>query len=723
MEFKLGKWTGKLGGKGSFSSFARIIVAFQIFVDIVVLLDVPYLRQFAAFIFLTFIPGLVIMKSFEWDKASLSEVCLFSVGLSIVLSMFLGFLLNELYPAFGFAQPLRAVPLLVALNLLVLLPCFLGPLKNARLSFDGSVISVKSCAFAAIPFLSVIGVYLVNISGNNIILLLMISAIVAIVTFGTFYKKLLPVKLYPFVLFAITLALVFHTSLITNYITGWDIHSEYHVFKLTENAGQWNSALFSWDDRIARGNAMLSVTVLPTVYSQITGIDGTLLFKAFYPFIFAFVPVALFTLYSERMKKEAAIAAFLSVFFLVSNSTFFGTQGIPTKQMIAELFFVLLFVVLLKEKMGAFERNFLFLAFSFGLVVSHYSMSYIFLAFIFLVWILPKIANLITHRGQRNSRITLSAIVVFFTLTFAWYIYTSSAAPFDAVVGVAGQVYDDLLVDFLNPSARTPTVLRGLGASEAVSFGHQIGRIFFYAAELFIVIGVVKMLFKREEQKFGQEYALLSYTSLGLLVLAIVLPNFARFFRMERFYQIAILFLAPFCILGGATIFRFIIRRKNQVLGLNLVLLVLIPFLLFETGFIYEITGDVSYSLPLSMYRMSRVTLSEPICREREVVAAQWLSEQRGSSNVSVYADHTSAYHVLTSYGMMSGEVTILLSNTTTTFDRNSYVYLREANTLDGLMVEYYLGGMLVNISAITPLLNEQNTIYSNGGAEVLRTP
>ena len=677
------------------------------------LLDVPYVRQIVGFIYLTFIPGFVVLRTFKLVKGGFFETFLFSVGLDIALLMFIGLLLSGLFPILGLASPLSMLPLLVTMNLVVLIPCLWVCIKGMNVTLNKIVLPYHLPLFIFIAFLGIVGSLVANNFGSNSLLLLMLAIIAGLVALGTIHKKFLPTNLYLLAILAITVALLFHSSLTTNFLVGYDIHSEYHAFKLTDNASYWDVTFSSSDDRINNAYAMLSTTILPTVYSKITDIDGTWLSKILYPLIFSLVPLVLYSLYSTRFKKEVA---FLSIFFLVSNFTFFATEAVAAKQMVGEFFYALLFLVVLKEKMGAFERSFFFVVFTAGLVVSHYSLSYIFMFFILLAWLLPNLGHFFIRSVQKSTKITLSAVLIFFIIAFAWYIYTSSSSPFNTITARLERIYTNFLVDFFDPSARTATVWRGLGGGEAISLGHQIGRIIFYIAEFFIIVGVARMLLKKEYASFGRDYATISVLNLVLLVMAIVVPNFAKYLRMERFYQISLLFLAPFFVLGGETVFEFISKRRNKALALNLILIVLIPFFLFETGFIYEVTGDFSYSLPLSRYRMDRVSLYNRITDKKEVTAARWLSNHLNPSHSLVYGDYISSYIVLTSYGMMSEENLLVISNTTQFTGSANYIYLRGVNTREGIMRGR---GDMWNLSDIFPMLDNQNKVYSNRDCEI----
>jgi uncharacterized membrane protein len=322
-----------------------------------------------------------------------------------------------------------------------------------------------------------------------------------------------------------------------------------------------------------------------------------------------------------------------------------------------------------------------------------------------------------------KTRISFFFVLLFLSISLGWYVYTSGATSFDAVVGFGDQVSRNLIADFFNPMARTTTVLRGLGGGEAVSFGHQVGRIFFYTAEFLILIGIVQMLLKRDNAKLGREYSILAVLSFSILVIAIVVPNFARFFRMERFYQISLLFLAPFLIFGLRALCDFVRKKgKNETLTIALALVVIIPFFFFETGFIYEITGDFSYSIPLSMYRMDRILLYSSTTSAKEISGAQWLSHNQNASHSVVYGDFIATFNVLTSYGMMSGENLLELSNRTyptqtLSSDGMIYVYLREVNTVERVLVGQ---SEICNSSDILSSFATQNFVYSNGLVEAI---
>jgi len=81
----------------------------------ILILDIPFGRQFIGFIYFSFLPGFLILKILSFDFDNLSDTILLSVGLSIGFLMLIGLLINELYPIFGIYEPLSFIPIYVTI--------------------------------------------------------------------------------------------------------------------------------------------------------------------------------------------------------------------------------------------------------------------------------------------------------------------------------------------------------------------------------------------------------------------------------------------------------------------------------------------------------------------------------------------------------------------------------------------------------------------------------
>lgn len=714
------------------TSLLKLIISVQFLMNISIILDIIYVRQVLGFVYLTFIPGILLLKVLKINNLELAKSILFSVGLSIALVMLAGLFINELYPLIGISEPLSTASLTITINLVIFLLCFISYFRHKdRISLTSFSLPPLIFPFIFLPFLSIFGTFLVNNSGNNFLLLLMIAMIPLLVTLSAVSKRLFPPNFYPLALLCIAIALLFHISLITNYIVGWDINTEYYVFGFTKDNLRWDR-MFTIAGRyyteLLSANTMLSVAMLPVIYSQILKMGGSFVFKVLYPFIFSFVPLGLYQLWSSQIGKKnlSPLGVFLSAFFIISIEGFY--RFIPPKQRVAELFFILLFVVLFDKKIEPWKRKILFVIFSAALVVSHYSTSYLFMFLIFITWLslsFPFGSSFL----YTIKRVTLNLVALFFVITFSWYIYTSSSGVFTGLLNYGDHIRTNFFEDLFIPESRGSMVLTGMGLTAPPSFLHQIGRVFFYVTEFFIVIGVVEFIVKRaKEMKLREDYVVLTGLNMVILLMTIVIPNFANLLRMGRFYQILLLFLAPMCILGGKTFFAFLLKVKTEFSALILILiLVLIPLLLFETEFVYTIVGDnsASVSLALNMQVMDPFRVYSQITLKQEVLGAMWLSTHMTTADALVGGDYISTYHVLTSYGMIPRDRVRVLSNFTSEghiylsgepIDNRTYIYLRSLNIVNGMLP---MERGIKNITEISSILNYQNKVYSNGNCEI----
>jgi len=268
-------------------------------------------------------------------------------------------------------------------------------------------------------------------------------------------------------------------------------------------------------------------------------------------------------------------------------------------------------------------------------------------------------------------------------------------------------------------------VLQGTGFEGLETFWHIVGRYVYYAMELLIIIGLLASLMKRRMSFFDDEYNFLAFLNVFLIVACVVVPNFADTFNMTRFYHVSLFFLAPFCISGGIALLRLLSRKrvKDSCLRSIVVLMVILPFFLFQTGFVYEVTGEASFSLPLSGYRFSRVQLhfKRGVVGEAEVYGAIWLSRFR-DLDMRVYADITSG-RVFVAGGVQNAVLLSFDSAVTTGLVNGSYVYLREYNVYNGIIFRWYGLESSFNVTQIVPSLNMTNMIYSSGSCEIYRIP
>ena len=528
----------------------------------------------------------------------------------------------------------------------------------------------------------------------------MLLCVALVFTVAAFYGK--ATKIYPFAILMIAIALLFQVSLLTNYVLpyGSDVPSELYVFRITQIASHWNPVFFVPTDQVlGRYNAMLSITVLPTVYSNMLGMDPTWVYKLLYPLIFSLVPVGLYVLWQPYIGKKFS---FLAAALFMAQSTFFTEMTALNRQMIGELFFVLLLLVLLNKKIKTEGKFITFVVLSLGLIFSHYALAEIFLMLIFAAWATS------TYLKHRSSNLQSSLIIFFFVAMFAWYIYTSGAVVFNSSTSFATQIASQFGGIF-SPASRGTEVLTGLGLTQSPSMLNTISRGFAYLTEVFIVIGLVALIAKKTHFHFERDYTIFSIVALFILVALVGVPGLANALNMTRFYHILLMFLAPFCIIGIWASCQFVFKRERKLLVALLIVVVLVPYFMFQTNLVYEVTKADSWSIPLSEYRMDPLRLYGQFgtIDSYSVYGARWVSNYVPYQN-NLYADN-GLYTALTGYGLVYPGYALGFTNTTVLLP-GQFLYLSYISNFEN---------MTTGNNSYAGVFNQTDLVYSNGGSEI----
>ena len=683
-----------------------------------------------------FVPGFAILKILKLEEKNATSTLLFSASLSIAFLMFTGLIINELYPLFGILRPLSAIPLTTTIMALTIILLFAGyksdiaratnidfPIKITKKTFFKASFLVLPCIFGIIG-----AVY-----NCTSVLLIMIVTVAAILALAIFSRKFVPTELYTLAILSIGLGLLLHTTLISNYNLGTDINAEYYTFKLTEVQGYWNKpGIAAYPSQIANFESDLSITILPTIYSVLLNINGEFIFKLIFPFILSLIPLGIYRICDLQTgkKKYAFLAAF---FFMSTPYSFYGTEPLAVgRQIIATLFFILSVFLIVNKKVELRKRKIMFMIFGAALIMSHYSLAYIYLLFVIFIFI-------ISYRHREREVIGTLTVLFLITSTFSWYTF-ASISPTLTLASNVENMYQSIITELFSPAARSSTVFTYLNPSTASSIVGLIHRLLVYVQNGFIVIGILKLLVKRKETPFTREYRYISILSMLILAASFAVPRFAPALNFTRFYGITLLFLAPFFVFGAEAFFElirksvsFLLAKSRKFhggrqllqapknLSLKFVTIILIATFLFQVGFVHHITASDPLSLSLDFDRRRTTTnlslkmsFYEVYSPEQDVYSAKWYA-----NNINVemrcYADYVSKTNVLTAYSTIDRDTIHVLYNGTV-LQHGVYVYLRQFNVYDDIIVTDI--GVL-NTSQFSFFFNETNKIYSNGASEI----
>jgi uncharacterized membrane protein len=720
-------------------TICALALSFIALTDIFIILDIPILRQVFGFALLTFLPGFLIIRILQFGKTSL-EKTLFSIGLSVSFLMFVPVLMNFVYPPIGISRPISLSPLVTTFSV-ILVGLSLAAYKKGSLDLQintggfkeliGKIMAPPVLGAALIGTLGILGGLSLMFYFDSIFSLLLGLSIALIVVLIITHK--VSPRFYPLYIFVIATSLQYGRTLAVPNLFGTDAMYELYFANLVKVAGIWNPSFSVNAAMISDYSGMLSVAILPNVYSILLNLDTVWVFKLIWPFIVAFVPLGLYEIFRTHVKFSSR-SAFLAVFLFMSYSAFFTSMLIVTREEIAEFFFVLAALLIVNTYAQPVKKSALLLVFIASMVVSHYATSYIFLLYLGVVFVGSAFVASRTRQKSAESAISVTIVVLAVVFTFGWYMFASAGTPYIGLLQVGTSALQTLSTNIFAVS-NDPYVVAGLGGTSAASLSllNAIEHYWQLIIDASIVIGLVSAIWRRKTPKMSPRLLLFSLASCVVLVVVVVLPSVGGAINIWRSYTFALLFLAPCCILGievvVETVARWFGANRGLVPKLTSVALIVIfvPYFLFNYGFVVEIADHpTNYAFlptqspngPGAVYcdTASWSAMStEPVPTE-SVYASTWLSGSLGQS--LVYADWLRLPE-LSAYGNVSPDSAILLTNLTAqNISSNTYIYLGAANVQQQSIAQ---GSHELSISAF-PELAAASRVYDNGLAEVYRT-
>lgn len=676
--------------------------------DVVIMLDVPFLREILAFICFTTVPGILILNILKLNKLEFIKKIPLVVGLSVSFLIFAGLFLNSFYPVL--LEPLSLTPVIVSFNIFLIAMALVAYKRNKddfkwddflnfKVSMENKLTSML--IFPAIfPFMAVLGTYLMNTGQNNIILLAMLFLIPIYVIAVVILKDKISNSTYPFAILTIAMSLLLMHGLTSWHIMGRDVHMEYYSFSLALDGFHWDMMEY-----YNPYNACLSITILPVIYKTLTGFNGEYIFKLFFGLIGSIIPLVVYLLSKRYVGKQGAFFASL---LLVFQTYFIYILGM-VRQEIAFLFFFLAIFVFFDDKIDEIYRKVLFVILICSVAVSHYATSYIALVLIFPMLLLPFLKSLIKSIRGKISKKEISfknfdVIVVISAFMAIWY-FTVAKVQFEASSYVVGSTIDATgLGSHLKDEAVTSVLGMGIKSLPnliAVAF-NDIIFMAIAAGFVFIVLGYLKSK-KQFPFKFEGEYILGVVIAILLLVSFISLPYLSVAYGAQRLFLQLLIFLAPIFVVGVLLTAKTV---KVPKLGPWILLVLILCIFTSGTYLQYHLDG-VQYS---PYYDKDSNMYNEHFIYDQEIASAAWLKNYN-MGDIGIQADG------IGNSRLMLGYVTEIPN-----FKNSSvmYVYLGYANVNKQLI--YNNVNYPVKITNFNLFVNGKNKIYDDGGSEILIT-
>jgi len=743
----------KFGAKSYFLS----VISILIITNLVILLDIPILRQIFGLVFLVFVPGFFLLSILKLNKLGLLDKIVLSVGLSFAFVMLLGLLINNLLLAIGYPRPLSTNSLLISFSTATIILTIIAYIRNKDVTFSffnfKLTNSEKSFLIvpALFPLLSILGMRFMNLTNNNMLLMFLLILIPAYIIFISFSRHKVSERVYPTAIFLISISLLLMYSLRSNHVIAGDTHREYFIFMTTLDNFHWQQLGF------ANLDSCLSISLLPAVCQLFLNINPEYLFKLIFSVIGSILPLVVYLLSKKYVGSFYALLA--SVFFM-SQIIFLQTPSF-TRAVVAVVFFALAIWVLFNDNISEFSKRVLFIIFVVSTILSHYGVTYVTFFVLLSTWIGMKMLSSITSRKKElktipvrdvtaeessslpsqgsyhkndstvyeatalkppqttlGRRITITSIVIFLTMLFLWY---SQMTGTSFAAGV--RFIHESLVNWQWFLSEKGIELAGQGVQAAfgktyayTAIPQRIEFVFSWLTIIFIATGILTIIRRFKTmvstpqaehakpdfllKKFDAEYLTLSIACCILLVATVMIPFVSKYYSGARVYFQMMVPLSVFFIIGGITVAKYVKARPYWV-----ILVVLIPYFLTTTSTMHQLFG-----FPRAITLNSRGPLYTTYISDEDSYAAKWI-KGHVDEELTIFVTGFNRT-LLLSHGKIPYSQTdrYLVKRSEQGSEIDGYIYLRSFELGDdGLVAKY------------PDVFADKSKVYSNGGSEVYK--
>ncbi|WP_157723276.1 DUF2206 domain-containing protein [Thermococcus barossii] len=560
---------------------------------------------------------------------------------------------------------------------------------------------------------------MVNNYGNNLLLLSTIIIMAGIIL-AIAFTEVIPNGAYPYLIFTMATSLIFHTTLITNYIQVQDVYGEYYIAQSVLKTHFWE--YYVGDTPY---NSVLSTTILPIIFHYISKVSLTWIYKIIFPTFLALIPLILYRIYTSYISPKMA---FLSVVLFMGIHSFFITVPFIPKQVTAEVFLLLLLHVTFSREIE--HRNFLLTVFGVSIVMSHYGTAYLVLGMLIFAKIWGYLTSSLSKSTSPKSVLSNLYIALYAIVVFGWYANMSEMISLSSVLrrvpSIVRLVASGVL--FSTKYSRGASLL-----TKQLPLLGAIDKYLYLAIGAFSAVGLIIATIETylkdiEKPRFDTAYIAFSVYWMLILGATILIPHFAMM-NPYRLYHLSMITLSPFVMLGlqrTLKIFeRFFTLNHIRVAGV-----ILVVFVLLNTGALNEILRlppfyssslNQDTALQLGGIEDKRMVYGRLITTW-DVQSSMWISTFWNSSRL-IYSNRWG-------YGSASlhsyGELPVKNIESMTpdgVIPKNNYIYipyifkkLRLWYTVDTLGQPKYFNAT----NLYTKLAVEYSIIYNNHGTQVL---
>jgi len=705
-------------------------------------LEVPIIRQSISFIYLTFIPGILIFGIFRDIDLTRVETFLYSIGLSLFFLMSLALVMNFLYPKIDITHPISTYPLAITISSITLLLCCLWYLRNEQfltvvnISINNPILPYIF-ALLLIPFLAIFGAILLNFYNDNTFLLFLIALLSLLLLLAVLDK--VPKETYTLVVWVISISLLLQATLASSYIAwGWDMTKETSFSALTTAKGYWDSSI-QWNI-----NALPSIVLLQPVYSILTDLNIIWTRKIIYPIIYSILPVIAFQYFRRQLNDKNAL---VSCFYLMVFYSFYTLLSRNIRTGTAEVFMALVLLTVTDDRLSFFQKKIFSIIFLISLILSHHATSYIFLYALITALVIHTLLRRLRSYKTSTRTILLSPtyVALAMILTISWYMYTTGSTGYNTLVSFSYDTLNTIFTEFFTPKGSLSKYFQ-----EALPLSIQASKYLLIISTGFIVVGILDSLLdliSNKPLKFQYEYIYLSMAFSVILFTSLYVAKF----NIARIGHILLLLLSPFLIVGInrlITSIKFFWKysgtKENKSSQLFASIFLIILFL-FSSGFFSEtlIKGDdyaphilISKNRIMSSKTITSIEAKDYLYKiyvdDQDFASSRWLMRYKSEHiniKASAYSYLVRDYRIVLPegkahiYRAIENIVQTLKSPEELKDKKDSYIYFRCYNFRDSIIIskpyEYPIN--FINTSEFLCVINKEGkgNIYNNGCSRV----
>lgn len=669
--------------------------------------EFPLLREVLAIALLTVAPGFLMLRCIDHAIDSPGEELLYAVGFSLVALAAVSVVSSMLYPPLGIAEPLSFLPITLTISSMIVVLTIFAYHQNRGAVFR--VPSIDSCdaeivAFLlCLPMFAAMAAHRMNVVGSNRLMyaFLLFVALVVLVSI-----KAVPPKLYPVAVFAVAAAIVLHRNLITNAVVGSDIQVNYFFVELILETGVWEPGI---------GDVYSSIPivgVVPAVYSTVTGIHPAFVFKVLYSLLFALVPVGIYYVFKDVFGMNAALVG--AYFFVLYFRAFNGTAG---KTRIAQLFVVLMLLVLVTDRDRLPGKEWIGFVFGIGLVFSHYTTTYIFVFSFAVAYLLGRAYEAYADGGLEWSIFGTFAVAVGGTAV-GWYAVTTPGmiqSVIEVLGGIPVEIYATLSGETVHRSGAS-AVEEGSGVIYQVTL--LVHMILMALAGISVLSRTLVALFSPDRT---QQPEAIRLTSLAIPLLMFLGASYFVTGNLgaDRMYQIVLVVLAAFMPVGYLALAGILDAVGNvDVPVWQPILAILAVLLLLNTGVAYNAVGEpVTSDIALDQDTHSLAYT------DAEIDGGEWIDDTSAGAPVIYTDSYTSEmFRAIVPESYTDASVVQIKVDWRPGIEfSQGYVYVRERAVVDveergEEPPEYY-----ITESERAAIEQSTNKVYTSGEADVFR--